>query len=147
MEIFDCIFFLAIIKTEMSPIFRTTLTRCTDIIFQLLTIFSPLQGMTELQHTVTQLLMDSTLFPHVTEDISQAIIYLHCEILQLRENNTMLLSWDQYVGLASDAGITDDAVMKATAVLECKVRLTPELPSSNSRSGVSIKTEVAGRLK
>jgi len=117
------------------------------IIFQLLTIFSPLQGMTELQHTVTQTLMDSTLFPHLTEDISQAIIYLHCEILQLRENNTMLLSWDQYIGLAADAGITDDAVMKATAVLECKVRLTPELLSSNSRSGVSIKTEVASRLK
>lgn len=117
------------------------------IIFQLLTTFSPLQGMTELQHTVTQTLMDSTLFPHLTEDISQAIIYLHCEILLLRENNTMLLSWDQYVGLASDAGITDDAVMKATAVLECKVRLTPELLSSNSHSGVSIKTEVASRLK
>lgn len=112
------------------------------ITFQLLTIFSALQGMTELQHTVTQTLMDSTLFPHLTEDISQAIIYLHCEILLLRENNTMLLSWDQYLGLASDAGITDDAVMKATAVLECKVRLTPELLSSNSHSGVSTKTEV-----
>lgn len=96
--------------------------------------------MTELQHTVTQTLMDSTLLPHLPEDISQAIIYLHCEILQLRENNTMLLSWDQYVGLASDAGITDGSVMKATAVLECKVRFTPELLSSKSHPGFSIKT-------
>ena len=78
--------------------------------------------MTELQHAVTQMLMDNIIFPHLAEDISIGIIYLHCEILQLRENNTMILSWDHYLQLASDAGIADEAVPKSTAVLECKVR-------------------------
>ena len=78
--------------------------------------------MTELQHAVTQMLMDSELFPHLAEDISPSIIYLYSAILQLRESNAVLLSWDHYLQLASDAGITDADIEQATAVLEFKVR-------------------------
>ena len=76
--------------------------------------------MTELQHSITETLMDST-FPHLAEEISPSIVYLYCDILQLRENNTMLLSWDHYLRLASDVGLVDEAVQQATTVLECKV--------------------------
>ena len=78
--------------------------------------------MTELQHAVTQTLMDTALFPHLAEEISQSIVYLYSEILQLQENNTMLLSWEHYLGLASDVGMADKDVPQATTVLECKVR-------------------------
>ena len=79
--------------------------------------------MTELQHAVTETLMDSSLFPHLAEEISTGIVYLYCEIVQLRENNSMLLSWEHYLQLASEVGIADEAVSQATAVLECKVCL------------------------
>ena len=78
--------------------------------------------MTELQHSITETLMDSTLFPHLVEEISPGIVYLYCEILQLREKNTMLLSWDHYLRLASDVGLAVEAVQQATTVLEYKVR-------------------------
>ena len=77
--------------------------------------------MTELQHSITETLMDSTLFPHLVEEISSGIVYLYCEILQLREKNTMLLSWDHYLRLASDVGLAVEAVQQATTVLEYKV--------------------------
>lgn len=78
--------------------------------------------MAELQHSVTEALMDTSLFPHLAEDISPDIVYLYCEILQLRESNTMLLSWDHYLQVASDVGLeADEDVQKATMLLECKV--------------------------
>lgn len=82
--------------------------------------------MTELQHSITETLMDSTLFPHLAEEISPSIVYLYCEILQLREKNTMLLSWDHYLSLASDVGLAVEAVQQATMVLEWKVWKYPE---------------------
>ena len=78
--------------------------------------------MAELQHSVTEALMDTSLFPHLAENISPDIVYLYCEILQLRESNTMLLSWDDYLRIASDVGLAaDEDVQKATMLLECKV--------------------------
>ena len=77
--------------------------------------------MTELQHAVTEMLMDSKVFPHLTEDISLSVIYLYGAILQLRESNAVLLSWEHYRQLASDAGVTDEDIEHATAVLEFKV--------------------------
>lgn len=85
--------------------------------------------MTELQHAVTEILMDSKLFPHLAEDISLSTIYLYGAILQLRENHAVLVSWDHYLQLASDAGVADADIEQATAVLEFKVwemSLTPE---------------------
>ena len=77
--------------------------------------------MTELQHAVTQTLMDSRLFPHLAEDISLSVIYLYGAILQLRKNHAVLVSWDHYLQLASDAGVAEVDVERATAVLEFKV--------------------------
>ena len=77
--------------------------------------------MIELQHAITEAVMDSKLFPHLAEDISHSIIYLYGTILQLRENNSVLLNWDHYLQLASDAGVGDDDIEQATAVLEYKV--------------------------
>lgn len=87
--------------------------------------------MIELQHAVTQILMDSELFPHLAEDISLSVIYLYGAILQLRENHVVLLSWDHYLQLASDAGATEVDIEQATEVLEFKVwekPLAPEHP-------------------
>lgn len=81
--------------------------------------------MTELQHAVTEMLLDSKLFPHLVEDVSLSIIYLFAAILQLRESNAVLLSWDHYLQLASDAGVTDEDIEQATAVLEFKVCKNP----------------------
>ena len=77
--------------------------------------------MIELQHAITEAVMDSKLFPHLAEDISHSIIYLYGAILQLRENNSVLLNWDHYLQLSSDAGVADDDIERATAVLEYKV--------------------------
>lgn len=85
--------------------------------------------MIELQHAVTQTLMDSKLFPHLAEDISRSVIYLYGAILQLRENHAVLVSWDHYLQLASDAGVAEVDIEQATAVLEFKVwekSLAPE---------------------
>ena len=77
--------------------------------------------MTELQHAVTEILMDSKLFPHLAEDISLSVIYLYGAILQLREYHAVLVSWDHYLQLASDAGVAEVDIEQATAVLEFKV--------------------------
>ena len=66
--------------------------------------------------------MNSKLFPHLVEDVSLSVIYLYGSILQLRENNAVLLSWDHYLQLVSDAGVADEDLGKATAVLEYKVQ-------------------------
>ena len=67
------------------------------------------------------MLTDITLFPHLADELSLNVLYLYCEILQLREAKTMLLSWDHFVQLASDVGLTGEAVLKAASLLECKV--------------------------
>ena len=77
--------------------------------------------MIELQHAVTQILMDSKLFPHLAEDISVSVIYLYGAILQLRKNHAVLVSWDHYLQMASDAGVAEVDIEQATAVLEFKV--------------------------
>ncbi|XP_074610204.1 uncharacterized protein LOC141864376 isoform X2 [Acropora palmata] len=78
------------------------------------------KGITELQHHIAEMLTDTTLFPHLADELSLNVLYLYCEILQLREANTMLLSWDHFVQLASDVGLTGEAVLKAASLLECK---------------------------
>ena len=83
--------------------------------------FLSFKGMIELQHAVTQTLMDSKLFPHLAEDVSRSVIYLYGAILQLRENHAVLVSWDHYLQLASDAGVAEVDIEQATAVLEFKV--------------------------
>ena len=77
--------------------------------------------MIELQHAVTEILMNSKLFPHLAEEVSQSVIYLYGAILQLRKNHAVLVSWDHYLQLASDAGVTEVDIEQATAVLESKV--------------------------
>lgn len=81
--------------------------------------------MIELQHAVTQILMDSKLFPHLAEDISLSVIYLYGAILQLRKNHAVLVSWDHYLQMASDAGVAEVDIEQATAVLEFKVGEKP----------------------
>ena len=77
--------------------------------------------MLELQHAISETLLDGQLFPHLAEEISNSIVYLYSSILQLRENNSVLLSWDHYLQVASDAGVTDADIQQTTAVLEYKV--------------------------
>jgi len=83
--------------------------------------FLSFKGMIELQHAVTEILMNSKLFPHLAEEVSQSVIYLYGAILQLRKNHAVLVSWDHYLQLASDAGVTEVDIEQATAVLESKV--------------------------
>ena len=81
--------------------------------------------MIELQHAVSQILMDSELFPHLAEDVSLGVIYLYGAILQLREDHAVLVSWDHYLQMASDAGVVEVDIEQATAVLEFKVWENP----------------------
>lgn len=77
--------------------------------------------MIELQHAVTEILVDSKLFPHLVEDINPGVIYLYAAILQLRKNHAVLVSWDHYLQMASHAGVAEVDIEQATAVLEFKV--------------------------
>lgn len=95
-------------------------------------------GISELQHHVTEMLMDTTLFPHLAEEISPSIVYLYSEILQLRESNTMLLSWDHFLQIASNVGMTDESLQKATTLLESKgCILVFNIPSHHQTQGYS----------
>lgn len=96
------------------------------------------KGMLELQHAISETLLDGQLFPHLAEEISNSIVYLYSSILQLRENNSVLLSWDHYLQVASDAGVTDADIEQTTAVLEYKgCILVLNIPSSQHTQGPS----------
>ncbi|EDO29795.1 predicted protein [Nematostella vectensis] len=83
---------------------------------------SSLQGITEIQNEIFRMLLDASLFPHLLHKVDIHITYLHAEILKLREDKVVVIPWDNYLSIASEAGLTDKAdVDAATELLECRI--------------------------
>ncbi|XP_048582483.1 uncharacterized protein LOC5520491 [Nematostella vectensis] len=78
-------------------------------------------GITEIQNEIFRMLLDASLFPHLLHKVDIHITYLHAEILKLREDKVVVIPWDNYLSIASEAGLTDKAdVDAATELLECR---------------------------
>ena len=81
------------------------------------------QGFGDVQREILQKVTDSNLFPHLREKITTAVSYIYADILRLREAKTCVVTWDVFLHMVSDAGVTsDEDVNKTTRMLECRVR-------------------------
>ncbi|KAK3728436.1 hypothetical protein QZH41_009482, partial [Actinostola sp. cb2023] len=135
---------LDILKTEdkkSDPFIQTRITRleqllnCRPRLPDKVLYVSSIKGkgITDIQNAIFTLLLDPALFPHLTEEIPINITYLYSEILKLRDDQVVVISWDQYVKLASESGINDPAAIeKATTTLEYRGCITVfRIPASN----------------
>ena len=61
-------------------------------------------------------------FPQLHQEVGLKVNYLNAEIVRQRSENTLIVSWENYLRMASDAGIVEnEEVERATQVLEQKV--------------------------
>lgn len=82
------------------------------------------KGVAEIQKEIVRLLVYKNTFPHLHQDVSTSTRYLNAEIVRLRKEPSMIVSWDDYLRLASDVGIVDmEEVEQATKFLERKASI------------------------